>query len=91
MVKAALRERPVDFLFIDADHTYEGVRSDYRRYSRLVRPGGLIALHDIVPGDPVGVGGVPEFWSELKNSIPHEEVVEDWAQGGFEIAVIRNP
>ena len=28
-------------LFIDGDHSYEGVRADFERYGRLVRPGGL--------------------------------------------------
>ncbi len=43
-------------------------------YSPLVRPGGLIAFHDIVPdhyarfGKPTSAdaGGVPKFWTELK-------------------------
>ncbi|CAN2046944.1 hypothetical protein GMMP1_370018 [Candidatus Magnetomoraceae bacterium gMMP-1] len=38
----------VDFLFIDGDHTYWGVRSDYFTYAPLVRPGGIVALHDAV-------------------------------------------
>lgn len=37
----------VDFLFIDGDHTYEGVKQDFEMYSQLVNEGGLIALHDI--------------------------------------------
>jgi predicted O-methyltransferase YrrM len=43
----ALDHRPIDLLFIDGDHTYDGVRSDYSMYSPLVRRGGLIAFHDI--------------------------------------------
>lgn len=38
----------VDFLFIDGDHTYEGVKQDFEMYSELVSDGGIIALHDIV-------------------------------------------
>src|SRR4051812_22118344 len=41
----------VDFLFIDGDHTFAGIQEDFERYSVLVRPGGLIAFHDILP-DP---------------------------------------
>lgn len=37
----------VDFLFIDGDHTYEGVKQDFEMYSQLVNDGGIIALHDI--------------------------------------------
>jgi predicted O-methyltransferase YrrM len=80
----------VDVLFIDADHTYEGVRSDFEKYSPLVRSGGLIAFHDIVDGPPEAVGGVPRFWKELRERIPGEEIVADWSQGGFGIGLIRN-
>lgn len=38
----------IDFLFIDGDHTYDGVKQDFEMYSRLVADGGIIALHDIV-------------------------------------------
>jgi predicted O-methyltransferase YrrM len=38
----------IDFLFIDGDHTYEGVKQDFEMYSELVSEGGIIALHDIV-------------------------------------------
>jgi predicted O-methyltransferase YrrM len=37
---------PVDFVFIDADHTWEGLRADWTGWSPLVRVGGVIALHD---------------------------------------------
>ena len=42
-----LLDRPVDMMFIDGDHTYDGVKADYEMYSPLVRPGGLIGFHDI--------------------------------------------
>lgn len=38
----------VDFLFIDACHTYEGAKADFELYGPLVRKGGIIALHDLV-------------------------------------------
>jgi len=34
--------REFDFIFIDGDHSYEGVKSDYNLYSTLIRKGGLI-------------------------------------------------
>jgi len=46
-VKTLLQGQKVDFLFIDGDHTYEGVKKDYEMYRALVREGGLIAFHDI--------------------------------------------
>lgn len=36
----------IDFLFIDADHSYEGVSRDWRDWARHVAPGGHVAFHD---------------------------------------------
>ena len=37
---------PIDFMFIDGDHSYEGVQTDWQLWSPLVVPGGVVALHD---------------------------------------------
>ncbi len=42
---------PFDLLFIDGDHGYIEVCSDYLRYSPLVRAGGVVAFHDVIPQD----------------------------------------
>lgn len=47
-VKKILDGKFLDFLFIDADHSYEGVKMDFEMYSPLVRSGGIIAFHDII-------------------------------------------
>lgn len=82
----------IDVLFIDGDHSYDGVGRDYELYAPLVRPGGLIAFHDIVDGPESAVGGVPDFWRSVRSSLdaPHE-LVEDWSQGGYGIGVGRVP
>lgn len=36
----------IDFLFIDGDHSYEGVKSDFELYSKILTPSGIIMLHD---------------------------------------------
>lgn len=46
-VTAILHDRPIDVLFIDGDHSYEGMLADARDYGPLVRNGGIIAVHDI--------------------------------------------
>jgi predicted O-methyltransferase YrrM len=84
-VEALLRGRQVDLLFIDGDHSAEGVRADLALYSPLLRPGGWIAFHDIVPGPYEFVGGVPELWAELKEEHETREFVADWAQRGLGI------
>lgn len=37
----------VDFLFMDGDHSYEGVKQDFEMYRRVVGDTGIIAFHDI--------------------------------------------
>ncbi len=39
---------PIEVLFIDGDHSYEGARSDFERWGALVRPGGHLLFHDAV-------------------------------------------
>lgn len=36
----------IDLLFIDGDHTVDGVRNDYERYSKYVKTGGWIVFDD---------------------------------------------
>jgi cephalosporin hydroxylase len=88
-LRAILAGRAVDFLMIDGDHSAAGVAADFEMYGPLVRPGGVIAFHDIVPGRPEAVGGVPGYWQELKSGNEHIELVDDWGQGGLGIGVVR--
>jgi len=63
----AVKDKEYDLLLIDGDHTYEGVKLDYKMYSPLVKEGGYIFFHDVINKDC----GVPKFWEELdvKNKI----------------------
>lgn len=73
LTKTYLRANPADFLFIDADHTEPGVRSDYGMYSPLVRKGGMIAFHDIGILRPEY--GVRKLWSELKTQYRTRDIL----------------
>lgn len=88
-VKQLLGGEMLDLLFIDGDHRYEGVKADFAGYAPLVRQGGLIALHDIVPGEEKYVGGVPDFWTEAKEGRFAREFVESWTQGGYGIGLLE--
>lgn len=37
-----------DLIFIDGDHTAAGVRFDLEHALRLIKPGGVIAVHDVL-------------------------------------------
>ncbi len=47
-LKAARRvaDASLDFVFIDADHTYKSVRADLAAWAPKVKPGGLLCGHD---------------------------------------------
>lgn len=84
-VKEILDGDKLDFLFIDGDHSYEGVKRDFEMYSTLVKRGGVIVLHDIVPYSEYGVA---KYWQEIKNKFHHKEIVNDWNGPGWGIGVI---
>lgn len=80
-VAALLNGRPIDFLFIDGDHRYDGVSRDYASWKPLVRRGGLVALHDIVPHPDFPSIEVHKLWTEIKASASCREFVRDPAAG----------
>ena len=43
---------PVDFIWVDGDHSYEGVKGDILVWSRHIVSGGVMAFHDCFDGDP---------------------------------------
>jgi predicted O-methyltransferase YrrM len=82
-----LEGRQIDFLWIDGDHSYEGARQDFLTYSAKVRPGGLVAFHDIVTkGDGHEVF---KLWEELKGKYRHDEFVEDRSSNRMGIGVLH--
>jgi predicted O-methyltransferase YrrM len=81
----------LDYLFLDGDHTYEGVRQDFAMYAPLVRSGGIIALHDIAAHDRHTECQVDKLWSELKHQHRHQEIVEDAKQGWAGLGILFVP
>lgn len=65
-----LGDRTVDFLFIDGDHSPEGVIRDFMLYGPLVRPGGLIAVDDVLNPDL----RVSEAWAQISNGTRSEVI-----------------
>lgn len=88
-VRAELRGQQVDLLFIDGDHTYEGALSDFNRYSQLVRPGGLICMHDVVPNPSTEAIEVDRVWEHVSKG-GQAQVIRDPANlAKFGIGVLQ--
>jgi hypothetical protein len=58
------------YIYIDGDHSYEGVKRDYELFYPYLEDGGLMAFHDIDVGGETTWGecGVKTFWKEIKTS-----------------------
>lgn len=41
-----IEDNSLDFVFIDADHSYEGVKNDIIHWRKKVKPGGWLCGHD---------------------------------------------
>ena len=78
LVEDALNGNLVDWLYIDAEHTYEGVKADFKMYKHLVRPGGYVGFHDInmlISDDGHHRAGTGVYWNEIiaSNQYKHWE------------------
>jgi hypothetical protein len=88
-LKTMLLPEGIDFLFIDGDHTYEGVKADFEMYSPLVRPGGLVAFHDICIHRSELNCNVDKFWREIRTKYKTWEFIENPNQGVYGIGVLE--
>ncbi len=87
-----LEGRTIDYLFIDGDHTYAGVRQDFEDYSRLLAPGGIVAFHDIAPDREAPPSHfVSVLWDELKQQYPYREFIQHPGQDKMGIGVLMFP
>ncbi len=78
----------IDFLFIDGDHTYEGVKKDFEMYSPMVRPGGLVAFHDICTKTDATCK-VNTFWEEIRKKHKSWEYILHPDQDVYGIGVLE--
>lgn len=61
-VRALVGPEGADFIFIDGDHSYEGVKSDVLGFLPFLAKDGVLAMHDVHLND----SGVPRFWNEFE-------------------------
>lgn len=69
---------PVDFLFIDGDHTYDGLRADWNAWRPHLVLGGIVCLHDSHPTEarPIHDAGSVRFTDEVILWDPRYEIIE---------------
>lgn len=76
MLEEILDGREIDFLMIDGDHTYDGVRRDFEMYAPLVGHSNPIAFHDTLPHPRDSSCEVDRFWNEIRGDYRHTEFVD---------------
>jgi len=86
--KKILRNNTLDFLFIDGDHLYDGVKKDFEMYVPLVKDGGIISLHDIAEHPPKIRVEVKKLWDEIKINYNYKEIIENKNQKWAGIGII---
>lgn len=69
-----------DFIFIDADHTYESVSEDLRAWFPKLTPGGIIAGHDWSNEFPGVEKAVREFFIDNPKAIEMRPPRSWWVQ-----------
>jgi cephalosporin hydroxylase len=68
----------VDLVFLDADHTYEGVKADLAAWFPKVKSGGILAGHDLC-------GNYPGVWRAL------EEINLGYVEEGGSVWSLKKP
>jgi predicted O-methyltransferase YrrM len=68
---------PFDFVFIDGDHTYEGLHGDWSAWSPLIAPSGIVALHDsVLPAGGGASAGSMRYFAEVISRDDRFETIE---------------
>ena len=78
-VKQLLSGASIDFLYIDGDHGYEYVKTDFLNYSPLVRSKGLVGFHDISLHETHE--GPTRFFNEIEGKKDALEIQPDMGTG----------
>jgi len=89
MVDKILGDESIDFLFIDGDHTLEGIQLDFALYYPFVSDGGWVAFHDVTESDyhkNMNAGGSAEHW---KSFVHPRKVHLNWRDPGFGIGAFQ--
>ncbi len=81
---AGLPDESVDVFYVDADHTYEGVRRDLDALLPKIKPDGLIVLNDYIPAE-IGFSNLPYGIIQATNEFM---VAHGWEMTYFAFATV---
>lgn len=76
-VSELLGDRKIDFLFIDGDHTFDGVKGDFEKYEHFLKEESTVALHDVLSSHfhRKAECYVSVFWEQLKRKYNYKEFI----------------
>lgn len=75
-----------DYVYIDGDHSYPGVKYDFETFWPRLRLGGMLAIHDIfTTWDDGSEYGTSQFWREIKQK--YREYLE--IPGDFGLGILK--
>ena len=88
-VSQLLDGAPIEALFLDGDHAFDGVLADFRNYQPLMKEHAPIFFHDIAKAPHLPKVEVHYLWRVLKTLAPYLEfvVAPHWGQG---IGIVLN-
>jgi len=62
-----VKDESLDFVYIDADHMFDGIMIDLILWAKKVRPGGIVAGHDFIKNKNCGVVDAVELYTKVHN------------------------
>lgn len=88
LMEWALLRGPYDAVFIDGDHSYSGVKSDWENYRGLAKK--VVVFHDIIATSPKNPErlAVHKLWREIKDEFRTLEIIEPDSSRKMGIGVV---
>ncbi len=91
-VKTAMGDRRLDFIFLDADHSWRAVQADFETYLPMLRPGGVVAIADTGNREHgyQAKFGPTETYEDIHNCVMYlDENAEKYGVSKFEFVFIN--
>ncbi len=85
-----LGKRKIDYLFLDGDHSYDGVKNDFYTYGKLMSDNSIVAFHDIVSDKSENPDHfVSVFWNEIKHKYNFQEFIKNKDQDNLGLGILK--